>query len=372
MPRPRVTKGADGGHNQGMLSARTPAFAALALAGLGACVSPSVPNPPPGGSTNPASPASTGSSGFGQGGIIPSTPVPVDPFGDDAAVDGPPGVVTVDDATADVDPSAVDAVTLQMTSFTVPPGVELYKCQDFANPFGGQAVDINRYDLEMNPGSHHMLLFYSQGAVNGPVIDCPSGGLQVGPYTFGAQSQKATEVYPAGIGAAIPAGTGFTLNAHYINTGSTPIEAAVKVTMYVAQPGTVMQHVGVLQFIQIGLSVPPNGQPSTSTASCSISQDMNLLSASSHMHRRATHFVATTGATMLYETDTWSDPVARTFSPPLALAANSSIQWSCTYVNDTASALTFGESAATNVMCNFGATFFPLTDLSNPVIRCLQ
>src|SRR6185437_3846163 len=93
--------------------------------------------------------------------------------------DGSSGQVTFDDAAADVDPSAVYSVTLTTQAFTVPPGGEVYKCQDFANPFQGEPVDITRYDLSMNAGSHHMLLFYKQGATDGPVVDC--SGLMVAP-----------------------------------------------------------------------------------------------------------------------------------------------------------------------------------------------
>jgi hypothetical protein len=68
----------------------------------------------------------------------------------------------------------------------------------------------------------------------------------------------------------------------------------------------------------------------------------------------------------------WSDPPAAAFSPPLQLKANASITWSCTYINDTSGPLTFGESALTNAMCNFGSTFYPVKDPSNPVTRCLN
>jgi hypothetical protein len=77
-----------------------------------------------------------------------------------------------------------------MSPFTVPAGGEVYKCQDFANPFGGQPVDIKTYELTMNAGSHHMILFYSSGAKDGPVIDCPQGGLMTGVATFAAQSER--------------------------------------------------------------------------------------------------------------------------------------------------------------------------------------
>src|SRR5882672_5824930 len=124
---------------------------------------------------------------------------PPDPFGSPPVDDddGPPGMVTVDDAAADAQPNAAYSVTLTTQPFTVPANTEVFKCQDFANPFRGQGVDIIRYDLSMNPGSHHMLLFYNPGATDGSLVDC--SGLMTGPHTFGAQSPKVTETYPAGV-----------------------------------------------------------------------------------------------------------------------------------------------------------------------------
>jgi hypothetical protein len=286
--------------------------------------------------------------------------------------DSGPGIVTVDDAAAAVDPNALYSVTLITDTFTVPPNQEVFKCQDFANPFRGQAIDVTRYDLSMTTGSHHMLLFYTPGATNGPLIDCPQGGLQIGPYTFGAQSEKASRTYPNGVGAAIPAGTGFTVDAHYVNAGSAPLEGIVKVTMFVARPGLVTQHAGALNFILTSISIPATGQPVTATGTCSLGQEANLLWAGAHMHKRATAFVATSGSTTLYQTNVWDEPPPKTFSPPLQLAADASVTWSCTYLNDTDSTLSFGPSALSNVMCNFNGAFYPVQDPSNPVVMCLQ
>jgi hypothetical protein len=291
--------------------------------------------------------------------------------------DGPPGTVTIDDAAADAEANAAYSVTLTTQPFTVPPNAEVFKCQDFANPFQGQAVDIIRYDLSMNPGSHHMLLFYNPGATDGPVVDC--SGLQTGAHTFGGQSQKVTETYPPGVGAAIPTGTGFTVNMHYVNVGAQAITGVVKVTMFVAQPGVVTQHAGVFEFVQTNFSVPPDGQPHAISASCSgPSQDVNLIATGAHMHQRATQFIATAGSTTLYQTDQWAEPPPKVYMPPLLLPANSTINWSCTYVNDPSTTggmsvpLTFGESALTNAMCNFNATYYPVADPSDPVMMCLQ
>jgi hypothetical protein len=270
------------------------------------------------------------------------------------------------------DPEVASIVTLTMDTFTVPPGAEVFKCQDFANPFAGVQADLKAYELHMSTGSHHMFAFYKSGATDGALIDCPQGGLEFGPFTFTSQSPHLVETFPEGVGATIPTTMGFHLNAHYINVGSTPIEGKVQITMYVAKSGIVTQHAGVLYASQNGIKIPPTGQPVTSSATCNLPQDVNVLSSASHMHQRATDFVATSGGVLLYQSNDWDSPVPAVFSPPRLLKSGADLTWTCTYVNDTGSWLTFGESAKTNVMCISVSIFYPVTDVSNPVIQCQE
>jgi len=302
--------------------------------------------------------------------------------GDDAGGSGPSGsdaggpssgqTGTAMSAITDVAPDSsryAYKVTLNMTSFTVNANQEIYMCQDFANPFKGMQADIVSYELHMSTGSHHMFAFYTANATNGTIAACAAGGLQFAPYTFTAGSPTAIETYPDGMGATIPATTGFTINAHFINTGTTALTGNVALTIYVAKTGEVTQHVGPIFLNQALLSVPPTNQPSTSTASFSLPQDVNLLLGASHMHKRATHFVSTASTgQMLFETTQWSEPAPIIYSPALHLASGTTITWSCTYVNDTGSTLTFGESAQTNVMCISEFIYYPVQNVSNPVI----
>ena len=55
--------------------------------------------------------------------------------------------------------------------FVVPSGEEVYRCQNFANPFGSD-VEVQRTELYMTPGSHHMFAFYREGAQNGALETC--------------------------------------------------------------------------------------------------------------------------------------------------------------------------------------------------------
>jgi hypothetical protein len=272
------------------------------------------------------------------------------------------------------DPDVAYAVTLTMSPFSVGASQEVFMCQDFANPFKGQQADIKTYELHMAQGSHHMFAFYTNGATNGSVVTCPQGGLQFSAFTFSAQSPNLTQTYPQGIGATIPTSTGFTLNVHYINASSTAIPGQVSLTMYVAKPGIITQHAGVLFLNQISLSVPAMttvAKPFSATAM--LSQDVNILWSGSHMHQRASKFVATASSGQtLFQTTQWSDPAPATYSPALHLASGTSITWSCSYTNETTQPLTFGESAASNVMCISSSIFYPVQDITNPVISVMR
>lgn len=265
------------------------------------------------------------------------------------------------------DPEIAYSVTLTMAPFTVGPGQEIYMCQDFANPFHGVQADIKSYELHMSNGSHHMFAFYKTNATDGAIASC--SGLTFAPFTFTAGSPDAVQTYPEGIGAAIPATTGFTLNVHFINPTPAPIQARVALTMHIAKSGAVTEHAGPIFLNLAGLIVPPTNQPSTSSSSFTLPQDVHLMLATSHMHKRATHFISKTGdGQTLFETTQWADPKPAIFATPLSLAAGSTIDWNCTYVNDSGGYLTFGESAANNVMCISEFIYYPVKDVANPVI----
>ncbi len=266
-------------------------------------------------------------------------------------------------------------VVLTMTSFTVNQGQEVYYCQTFANPWG-KAVDVKDYTLNMGVGSHHMFAFYATNATNVPLAACPLGGATFNPYTFTAQSPHAELTYPSTVGASVPAGTGFQLMVHYLNTGATPLQSNVSLTMYIAKPNVVTNHAGALFLNQPTMRVSntcttaSGGCPSTATYT--LPQDVEIMSTNSHMHKFGTNFVATasTGQT-LFQTTQWDEPPSQPYCPTLHLSAGTTITWTCTDVNDTGGTLTFGQSALTNVMCIATALFYPVTNIANPVIGVL-
>jgi hypothetical protein len=310
--------------------------------------------------------------GCGGGGGAAASAAPSDGLPNPVGPDG--GYVYADagsyfDDAGDPDADIIESVTLVSDGFDVPAGDEMYMCQDFANPFHGQQVDVIKHESHMPAGSHHLLLFFDTNAKNSGVSSC--SGLEAYPFQYVAQAPNFEMTYPAGVGATIPTSIGFRMNMHYLNTTSETVHAQDRVTMYVAKPGIVTQHAGTIFYSQSSISIPATGQPYTATQTCNITQDMNLLSADSHMHQRATSFLATAAGMTLYTTTQWSDPTLKVYSPPIFLPSGTPITWSCTYVNDTGAALTFGESAMTDVMCIYQGSFYPVSDITNPVAYCL-
>lgn len=250
-----------------------------------------------------------------------------------------------------------DTVTLTMTSFTVPPGGEVYKCQNFANPFGGADADVSKFESHMTGGSHHLLLFYKDGATDG--VDPNCSGLEFAATPYSTQIPDDSLGFPEGVAALVPAKMGFRMQSHYLNTTNKPLEAHVEITFHLAKPGTVTDHAGVLFVPHLDLNIPGNSM-TVINHTCKLPMNMNLLKAASHMHKHGTHFDAKIGGEKVFETTTWDEPESALFAPAKAVKKGDMLDFNCTFVNNSPNTLTFGESAETNEMCIFVSSFYPV------------
>lgn len=304
----------------------------LALVALTACNGTTETTPD--GTTSTAAATSSGAGGAGTGGSGSTT-------------------------TTGAGGAAGETLTITMETFTVPPGAEVYKCQDFKNPFGGTAAEVAAFESHMTSGSHHLLLFYKDGATDGALEKC--NGLDFAPTPYSTQLPDDSLEFPAGVAAQIPAGTGFRLQSHYLNTTGKAIEAHVEATFHLAAPGTVKDHAGVLFVPEYMFSIQPNSTQIVNHT-CKVPFDMNLIKAGSHMHKHGTHFDATIGAQKVFETATWDEPKPALFAPAKPVKGGDTLDFNCTFVNNSANTLTFGESAETNEMCIFVSSFYPAPD----------
>lgn len=260
-----------------------------------------------------------------------------------------------------------DVVTLSLSPFTVLPGEEVYKCQNFKNPFGVEA-EIARFESHMTPGSHHLLLFYKKAVTeDAPLEDC--SGLEFAATPYSTQLPDDELGFPEGVAGLLAPDRGLRVQSHYLNVSDQPIEAHVEVKLHLAKPGTVKEHAGILFVVEPNIAIAP-GSKDVVQHDCAIPHDMNLIKAASHMHKHGTKFTASIAGATVFETDTWDDPPPALFNPPKAVKALDPLHFECHFTNDSSDTLTFDESAKNNEMCIFVAAFYPIPKGGFTTIDC--
>ena len=305
---------------------------------------------------------SSGGIGMGAGGGV-------------AATGGAPGA-----GGAVVLPPGTQQYTFTMDQYQVDPGAEFYGCQDIPNPFGAD-VAIVKTESTVSLGAHHLYAFqipteqaeFNSGAPattppftpdgkKTPIFTCPGGGFEFHPYIHLSQRQDDVISYPDAVGRSLKAAEAIRMMVHYLNTEATPISVGAKVTVNYRQATEVPQLAAGIFVFAPALQVPTG--MSTLTFSFPVTQDMNFLQVTGHMHRRGKHYEAIIRSAAgdvrpFYTSDSWEEPPTQNFSPPLVLKSGDTVEYTCTYQNDTGMTLTYGESAASNEMCNIFGVFFP-------------
>jgi hypothetical protein len=270
-------------------------------------------------------------------------------------------------------PPATPQLVFSMDPFDVPPGSELYECQDLPNPLD-RDVAIVKSESTVTLGSHHMFAFripadgasFAPDGTKGPIFDCPQGGLEFHPYFHLTQRAHDVTVYPPGVGRPLNASDAIRMNIHFLNAGAAPITASGEVTVSYVDPSTISELAAEVFLASYSLHVPVGR--STQTFSYFVTNDMKMLQVNGHMHSRGTHFEAEVvaaddaGTRPFYTTDTWNEPLSEAFDPAFPINAGERIRWSCTFQNDTDASFAYGQSADTNEMCNIFGVLYPSPD----------
>ena len=267
-------------------------------------------------------------------------------------------------------PDPPGTVTLTMDKFMLAADQEIYKCQNFDNPFGGKDTAVNRIVSDMTKGSHHLHIYNLTEGTGRSLEVCTSADFHA--LIHAAGTPHAETDYPDGMATRIIGADGLRVQLHYINTTSDSIPGGATMKMTpVADISTIKNWVAELYFNRLGLSVIP-GMSSVST-NCIVPNyygPITLIGGGTHMHSRGIGETAmsSTGV-QLANVDTWNEPPPIVYNPPVVLNPGDSITWTCTYNNTTGMTLTFGESAETNEMCIYLARYYT-TNANDTQITC--
>ncbi len=267
-------------------------------------------------------------------------------------------------------------VTFTMNT-TIKAGAEAHKCQFVAMPEGSAYVVASSHEYTV--GSHHLLLFRTDlsSIPEGmdKLQDCyETGGDSVMSHVrgivYGAQEPKAESRFPKGVGLPTLSKEVFLFQSHYLNSGAKDLDAKVTVNLEVTDGADVTQKAGVLFFYDPFIHVGA-GQKARASMRCAIRNDITLLTAVSHYHKRGTEYSAfldlpnaPLSTTPFYTSNAWDHPDS--LRQTMQIPAGSRIRFGCGYDNTRGTREYFqGQSAEDDEMCMFTGVYYPDMGLSD-------
>ncbi len=263
-------------------------------------------------------------------------------------------------------------------------GQERVDCRYIA--LADHAIDVARFEHKYTVGSHHVLVYPTDLGPDeigdGETFDCATrGDLRQTGVAYGASEPEGELPYPPGIAMRMPANSVVLLESHYLNATSEDLAAEVRINLWYAQE-PVHTEAGTIFFRNWAISVPPAPNTASASMRCRLPQDVSLVYATSHMHRRGVDFQSQLiregeEPSPLHSSQNWSAPTPTVYWPARELETGDVVDFTCEFRNDLPNAVVEGESADTNEMCIFIGGYWPkmsadaelcLEDGSGPVL----
>jgi hypothetical protein len=291
-----------------------------------------------------------------------------------------PGSVGDDGTPDSMLPAPTNGFQLVSPDLTIPAGSEHTFCWYFQTPNTAE-VDVTKWSSFMETGSHHLILYLTQGPTSGhPVGEAPSeagcgGGIS---DTWTYSSQTAGEIItlqlPTDDGAGkplaqkIPAGQYGYIQMHYSNKNDTDIVAHVTVNADGLATGTAYTPTAAFVTYVSGFKIPATANTMANaykvTNNCPVPAGRKFWLMSSHTHKQGVHTNVLDNATqqMVFDSADWEHPLAKEWNTGAFQTFPNGFTGSCQYVNTTGHEIVEGQSAVTNEMCMTPGYMFPATN----------
>jgi hypothetical protein len=290
----------------------------------------------------------------GSGGVVPAT---TDTWTAKSNLDAS-GVLMV--------PGAGAGYQIETKTFDLQPGQEVFSCYHAAVP-NDATFPVGEWDAQMTAGSHHFILYRDDNdtTASGTLVNagCTMGfGGSTWLYTQG--TPRSHLLMPDGVAMELTAHERIVFDMHYINTGTELIHAHIILNINKVKTEK-YQVAGSQVSFNFGINVPAHGMQ-TVGGDCTPVVGANYFIMQTHTHKHATLAVVnrSKGGVLgeeLVRTTDWDNPQAHEWhsAPFLNFASGETFHYSCSYMNDSAQAVTVGTSASTNEMCMAEAYYFP-------------
>jgi len=236
---------------------------------------------------------------------------------------------------------------------------DLYWCF-VLDPQLGAASDLTAMNIV--PGQknevHHVIVFRDpggQGSAGQPASGYECNGAP-GEMLTGWVPGSGPLQLPSGVGMTISPGDKLLMQVHYHQDPAVPASPdSTSVDLYFS-PTTTPEHAYVVWAGTPLFTIPANAKGYAVSSTCTVNGSWKLLGVAPHMHQHATKFAsniqAASGNACLMNIPRWDFGWQGGYflQQPVELAVGDKITTTCTYDNDTASQIKFGE-ATTDEMC---------------------
>jgi hypothetical protein len=222
-------------------------------------------------------------------------------------------------------------------------------------------VDVVAVRGSQSLGGHHALLYASPDLEPVGTTRTWSAADQITARFLGGtggEGASAVTELPDGAVLRVPAGSGFYIQTHYLNTSDEVLEGSSVVDVLLADPGADKTVLSMFVSSTLVVNVPPGD--STQTLDCDVQEDTQMILYFNHIHEMgasiSTELRDTDGTLRMVKIDpTWEDEWSTrpnvdvmSLDNPLVLKTGSKLTTHCSWDNSSTRTLAFPDE-----MCAF-------------------
>jgi hypothetical protein len=286
-------------------------------------------------------------------------------------VDASAGIDAAVDAPASNDlPVPTNGFQFKSTEATIGAGKE--ETWRYFTTFKGTAeVGVKRWQSRMTPGSHHLIMYFSNSPLgpDGTVQkgSCTGNGANLPVWTYSAQNIENEALMPAGVGMTVPVGQNVCIEMHYLNATDQDLKVHVTVNGETYAPGTSYEKAAAYVTYNTQINLAPNSTGSAQ-GSCDVPAGAKFFALSTHVHKQGTLTQVHDAAAKIFEATDWEHPGVKDFGEPFFSFSSGKLNYRCEYNNTTNNTIRTGSSALTDEMCMAVGYFFP----ANKAVFCIN
>lgn len=255
-------------------------------------------------------------------------------------------------------------------AWTMPGATEGYKCVGVHATSDGYYTGFRVASASDVP-NEVLLTVASGNVIDGP-FDCGAGSL--GAELIYAASRGTTAIeFPAGFGVHVLAGQTLLLNIHLVNTTDASATDSLGVEARIGTAADVTTPIDMSLAGTFLINIPSDGQQHTASGQCAAG-NTHLLAILPMMRSRAVHqaviSVVDTDSLTIFDQDfDWPHNGYTLLATPFANPAGANLRTVCSYVNNSGTTMTYGESA-NNESCFSAVYRYPLS--VSPLFSCAE